>query len=232
MTAQDLGIFGPVHFAIIAATPALALLLAFAARRIPASTHRIRLTLAWVLVLNEVATQIYRYHRGWLRFPDMLPLQLSDLTLWMTIAALFTLRRPLLDLVYYLGVAGAGNAVLTPELFEPVTSLPSLAFFVAHSGVVIAVLYLVWSRLHRPTPGSLWRAFLAVNVWAGFLAVFNTVFQTNYMFLCRKPATASLLDLFGPWPVYIAVTEAIALVLFTLLWLPYRRAALSSRSPA
>lgn len=222
MQPQDLGIFGPIHIAILVATPLLALLLGWVARRSAPRARHIRLTLAWILVLNEVATQIYRYQKGWLRFPDLLPLQLSDLTLWLTIIALFTMWKPLLDVVYYLGIAGAGNATITPELFEPITALSSIAFFVAHAGVVVATLFLVWSRLHRPRPGSPWRGFLLVNVWAALLGIFNAVYHTNYMFLCEKPAVASLLDYFGPWPVYLLVTELLAIVLFGLLWLPYR----------
>jgi uncharacterized membrane protein YwaF len=43
------------------------------------------------------------------------------------------------------------------------------------------------------------------------------------MYLCRKPKSASVLDLFGPWPFYILAGEVAAVVLFYLLWLPFSR---------
>ena len=75
----------------------------------------------------------------------------------------------------------------------------------------------------RPLPGCLWRVMLALNGYAASIAVFNWIFKTNYMYLCRKPDNASALDYLGPWPVYILTGELIALAFFALLWLPFRK---------
>ena len=59
---------------------------------------------------------------------------------------------------------------------------------------------------------------------AAAAAIGDLITGGNYMFLREKPSTASLLDVMGPWPVYIVSAAVLALALFWLLDLPLRRA--------
>lgn len=216
-------LFGPGHLAILAAVPLLAGVLALWTRRAPGAAPAIRLALGAVLAVNMAAWYVHEIRRGGFRFPDGLPLQLCDAAAWLTLAAVFTLRPRVYELAYYAGIAGSGMALVTPDLWEPLLSYSSIRFFLEHGLVVAALLYVAWAGLARPLPGSVWRAFLALNVFAAAVGAFNAIFGTNYMYLRQKPANPSLLDYLGPWPVYIAVAEAVALALLWLLWLPFRK---------
>jgi hypothetical integral membrane protein (TIGR02206 family) len=52
---------------------------------------------------------------------------------------------------------------------------------------------------------------------------FNTVTGTDYGFLNRKPSTVSLLDVLGPWPVYLFVAAALVSMVWALMTWPWVR---------
>ena len=231
-TQPNFRLFGPLHLAILSCIVGLAAIFAAVARQAPVWRRRIRIGVAVALLVNAVVWYADLGARGWLRFPDGLPLELCDATLCLTVIASFTLNRTAFDLAYYGALAGTSMAVLTPDLWEPFPSFSTVQFFIAHGLAIVAVLLLVWSGECRPRPGSIWRAMFGLNIFAAVSGAFDYLFGTNYMYLRSKPENASLLDYFGAWPWYIAVTELVALALFTLLYLPYARFFGRGRSEA
>ncbi len=126
---------------------------------------------------------------------------------------------------HFAGLAGAGMALLTPDLWSPWPSYPAIYFFLAHGGVVTDVSMLVFGRVAPLRRGAPWRALTLLLAYAAAVGGIDALLGSNYMYLCRKPKSASLLDALGPWPVYLAAGAAAALALFWLLWLPARAAA-------
>jgi hypothetical integral membrane protein (TIGR02206 family) len=218
-------LFGPAHLAILASIPGTAAILSVAARHTPAWGRAVRFALGGFLAINELTGYGYSlWHEGW-RFPEGLPLQLCDLALWSTVIAALSLNSWAFESAYFVGLGGSTMALITPDLWAPLPSYPTVYFFLAHGSVVVTVLTLTWGGLAKLRHGCVWRTFAIMNGFAMTVAIFNVFFKTNYMYLCRKPASTSLLDYFGPWPVYIGVGEVFALGLFWLLWLPVRYSA-------
>jgi hypothetical integral membrane protein (TIGR02206 family) len=217
-----LRLFGPEHLAILAAVPLFAAALALIHRKLPRCAKSLRLGLAVALLLDTAVYYGYLATHGQLTFPGHLPLELCDASLCLVIITLFTVNKAVFDLAYYGALAGATMALLTPNLWEPFPSFGTVQFFVAHGLTVAGVLCLLWSGQARPRPGSVARAMLGVNIFAVFVGAFDFYFKTNYMYLRAKPQNASLLSFLGPWPWYLVATEAVALCLFFLLYLPFR----------
>jgi hypothetical integral membrane protein (TIGR02206 family) len=221
---SDFELFGPAHLLILGSIPLLASLLAFWSRRSREPARWIPLSLGLFLLVNELIWYGYKLRYEGIRFPEGLPLQLCDLALWLTVFAALSLKPWAFEVAYFAGLGGSSMAVLTPDLWAPLLSYPSVYFFLAHGGVIVTILFLVWGRITTLRRGCLWRVFGILNLFAAAVGVFNVFFHTNYMYLCRKPAGASLLDYFGPWPLYIVVGEIVALGVFLLLYLPFRSA--------
>jgi hypothetical integral membrane protein (TIGR02206 family) len=215
-------LFSAPHIGILCSIPAAVGLLAHYARSGTARGRMTRIGLGASLAVNELIWYAYRYSTEGNRFPEGLPLQLCDITLWLTAFACFTLRQWAFEFAYFAGLSGAGMAILTPDLWAPWPSYPSIYYFLAHGLVVVSLVTLILGRLARPQRGCLRRAFVVTNLYAAAVGSFNAAFGTNYMYLCRKPGSASLLDWLGPWPIYIVTGEAVAFLLFLLLWLPWR----------
>ena len=214
---------GPAHLAILGTVPILAAVLTALQRRFPRADKGIRYGLVFLLVACTVTYYGSFAAHGVRMFPDHLPLELCDASLWLVIVVLLTLRPAAFDVEYYWALVGASASLLTPSMAGPSAFLAT-QFFADHGLIVVAALYLVWSGKARPRPGSVGRSMLTLNLYAAAVGLFDFVFKTNYMYLRVKPAAQTLLDILGPWPWYLASCEVLALILFLLLYLPFRRA--------
>jgi hypothetical integral membrane protein (TIGR02206 family) len=215
-------LFGPVHLSLLIATIGAAVALSWLCRAKKVSPRAVRLVLGCGLAGNELIWWVFRYSHEGVHLTN-LPLQLCDLTVWMTVLGCLTTIPAVVEFAYFAGVAGSAMALLTPDLWTPWPSYPAIYFFLAHGGVLIACVVLTFGGIAALRRGAVWRAFAILAVYAVVIGAFNAAFGANYMYLCRKPANPSLLDLLGPWPVYLAGGAVIGLMLFWLLWLPVGR---------
>lgn len=225
-------LFGAIHLTLLAIIALSCAGVVWFCRRHPDRAGAVRLAIGTGLVLNELVWWGFRYSHEGLHLWN-LPFQLCDVTLWMSALACLTLAMPVVEFAYFGGLAGAGMALVTPDLWSAWPSYPAIYFFVVHGGIVLAVSVLVFGRIVRLRAGAVWRAFGMLLAFAAGIGAFNALAGTNFMYLARKPKNASALDALGPWPWYLAAGAAVALVLFWLLWLPVRPrlTASSPRNP-
>ncbi|WP_268762087.1 TIGR02206 family membrane protein [Bacillus sinesaloumensis] len=181
----------------------------------------IRWSLAFFLLISEVSLYVWYVHTGVWNPIDSLPLQLCSISLFLSIIMLLTRSYFLFEITYFLGIGGALQAMLTPELAYDFPHYRYFHFFLAHIAIILASLYMLWYEKCRPTLKSIWKAFIALNVLALIVFFINKVTGGNYMFLARKPFNPSIIDFLGPYPWYIISLEIVALVMFLILYLPF-----------
>jgi hypothetical integral membrane protein (TIGR02206 family) len=166
-----------------------------------------------VIASAFVAEQVACVVTGEWRASLNLPLQLSDAVTFVAVAALWRPRPLLAELLWFWALTASLQATLTPDLAQTFPDVRYFTYFLTHGGALVAVVVL-WQL---PRPGGMWRAFAATAAWTALAAAGDLVTGGNYMFLRHKPSHASLLDVMGPWPVYIAASAVLALALFAAL---------------
>ena len=154
---------------------------------------------------------------------DLLPFHLCDMAIFVAIAALLTLDLRACEILYYWALAGSTLAIATPDVGGGFPDWRWIAYFTAHGLVVVSATTLVFGLGRIPRPGSSRRVFLLTVVYAAIVAIIDLATGANFLYLARKPAEPTLLDDFGPWPIYIGVAAMVAFGLFTLLELPLGR---------
>jgi hypothetical integral membrane protein (TIGR02206 family) len=152
------------------------------------------------------------------------------------VAACWTGDPLLVELTWFWGLAGALQAVITPDLN---VGFPHLVFFqyvIGHLGIVLGAVYLVVGLSITPRRGAAVRIFAITVIYTAFVGLVDAVTGGNYMFLRQPPSEWTLLQVLGPWPWYIASATGVAGVLVLLLDAPFvpgrRRAAASCRDAA
>ena len=169
---------------------------------------------------------------------NSIPLQLCDVAELMAAYALWSQRHWAFALTYYWGLVLSSQALITPDVGTPKEGSPDfphhlfVTFFALHVLVVWAAIY---SRGDVGC-GRRWRdyrfAIIATLAWAAFTFTFNAIAGTNYGYLNRKPPTASVLDVLGPWPVYLLIEITIVLIVWALMTWPWERTATRQRKLA
>lgn len=188
-------------------------------RESPAANRNIRYALVAILSGSELSLQVwYGITHNWGLYS--LPFQLCSIMVWLSAIVLLTRSRKLFELTFFLGIMGALQALLTPNLDVSFPEFRFFHFFIAHGAIIGASVFLAAVEGYRTTVASVFRAWGWLHVLAIPAAITNSLTGSNFMFLARKPETASVLDLLAPWPWYLLELEIVAVGLcFALLGL-------------
>jgi hypothetical integral membrane protein (TIGR02206 family) len=224
VAVREFAVYGPSHWAVLVVFAVGSAALVWVGRRQTRAQARLLGRIFGALTAAIYGAVLVYIFTTASTIAASVPLDLTDLATLIAAYALWSQRHWAYALTYYWGLVLSTQALISPTLDGP--DFPHyrfLAFFAIHLLVVWAAIYLTWGRGMRPS----WRSYrIAITVtlaWAAVTFAFNTIAGTNYGFLNRKPATASLLDVLGPWPIYLLTAGAAVFLVWALMTWPWVR---------
>lgn len=123
-------------------------------------------------------------------------------------------------LVFWI-IAGTLQGIITPDIATGFPSFDYLRYWAVHLGLFIIIIYATYIFEMRPNFKSVFKSFFALQGYVLGMVVINFVLNANYFYLNQKPKSASLLDYFGEWPLYIIVVQLILIPYFLIIYLPF-----------
>lgn len=182
------------------------------------------------IILQEASFKVWRIYVTDSPLKENLNLNLCGITLILSIFLLANKSQKLYEIVFFWGLAGATQAILTPDIGQyGYPHFRFMQFFLSHGLIILVATYMTAVEGFRPKPGSIKRLMLITNAYALIVGIINYLLGTNYLFLARKPESASLLDFLGPWPWYIISLEALALLSFAIIYFPFYLSHLATK---
>ncbi|WP_296382298.1 TIGR02206 family membrane protein [Winogradskyella sp.] len=177
--------------------------------------------LGWFVSITVIVFHLYRMFFDNYNFKTDLPLYLCSLLA--LIIPVFTYCRKywMFEILIFWIIGGTLQAVITPDITDGFPSFDYFRYWIAHLGILVIIFYFIFVFKMKPNWKSVFKSFLALQVYVVLMMVLNYFLDANYFYLNEKPKSASLLDYFGEWPYYILVVQLIIIPLFLIIYLPF-----------
>jgi len=215
--------YSPSHLVVLAifAAGTIGLLVGGPRLRGTRAERPTAVALAWGNLLFGVASTITELFPFSAR--HSLPLQICDIA-WIFVAwGLLSLRPLPVAMAYYWGLTLSVQALVQPTLTEPFPDVEFFVFWGKHVLIIWGAVYLCLTLRHGPD----WTSYRTAVAWTfGWLVVvmcLNALLGSNYGYVNGKPSEATVLDVLGPWPLYVVAEMAIVAGGWALITLPWVR---------
>ncbi len=181
---------------------------------------------AGALLVIELSHHIWKLAGGIYDITRNLPIHLCGVIIFLAIIMLINKNQTLYEIVYFLGIGGALQAILTPDTMYNFPHWMVFQGFLAHGGIIISALYMTFVENMRPKNAfSLVKIAILANIYVATVYFINMALDANYMLLMgplENPTLVDILvDIFGEPPAHIIGLELIGAVTVLILYAPW-----------
>lgn len=125
------------------------------------------------------------------------------------------------SILFFWICAGTAQAMITPTHVAAFPNYEAIRYWAVHVGLPIMAIYGAVVYGWRVSWKDALFSAIGMNLMAIVVYVANLIFGSNYMYLNAKPPGTTLYSVLGPWPWYIISLEAVIIILFSLLLIPF-----------
>ncbi|MCQ6276076.1 TIGR02206 family membrane protein [Bacillus sp. V3B] len=191
--------------------------------------RRTEIGVAISLILFEIMNHVWMYVNSVWKVGRSMPLELCNIGLILCIILLLTRKKVVFELLFFIAILGATQAIFTPALTYDFPHFRFLHFFYAHMMVVWVTLYFTWAKGYYPTFRTVIKLIVFINLLLPIILFINKQANGNYWFLRHKPKSPSLFDVLGPYPWYIFSLESLLIIFSLITWIIFPKMGEKSR---
>lgn len=223
---KEFTLFGIEHFIYILGYGSLAILALYLPKIFKFNVDKFAKFSGYFILIEKLIELIYRYIVFNEPLTNLLPFNMCNYTLILAAIMMIFRSNKIFNLVYFWSI-GAILAIMTPDIRIAFPNYSNISFFMTHYYIYFAVFYGLKYFRFTITFNALKKAYIYINGIMLVLFPLNFLWNTNYMYLKGKPISSPI-DFLGPWPYYIISLEVVMIILFTLMYLPFRKKALKT----
>lgn len=183
----------------------------------------VRRFIASVLFFQQFLLYLWYLTSGSFSLGESLPLYTCRIAIILSVFMMIKPSQKLFDVVYFWGMIGGIIALLTPD--TSTFGFPHFMFvqyFVGHGFMILGIAYMLLIKKLTITESSLKRVYRVTLFYILGIIPINFLIGGNYSYLRSKPETATLLDVFPPFPGYVPIIIMIMFTLFFIAYMPFK----------
>ena len=177
------------------------------------------LLLIFITISQELIDDILRWNVGIWDVAEDLPLHMCGISFFTSTYALYSKNQTAFELSYFWGLAGAFQAIITPDPTRFVMDVSLFWNFLSHGLIILNVLWMIVIDNMRCRVGSYLNAIIITNGILFIISIVNSILGGNYWFICEKPGGESPF-IMGEWPLYMIGFQISGILLLGLFYIP------------
>ena len=185
------------------------------------SKYKLGFALSLLPAFSVISRMICLYVDGKFTIEESLPFHLCRAIALAFPFIMWTRNRKWMSILYFFAVAGTIQAILTPDLNFSAPHYEYYCYWLLHVVLFYLPIYCIVVYKIDIQWKHFFQAIIVSNVFLVVTGIINLILGSNYFYTSHKPPSPTLLDILGPWPLYIFVVEFMGILLFFIALIPF-----------